>query len=333
MPITIHDVAKKAGVGIGTVSSVLNNSRRVSKATRKKVLDAVAELDFVPNPSGRRLSMGKTHTIGVVIPYFTTPSQIERLRGVMSIIAESDYDISLFAIETALQRNKVLQTVPRRGRIDGLLIFSLEPDEEDVQRIKRHNIPTVLVEAYRPNLHSIYLNDKSAAKTAVNHLIDLGHTKIAYIGEYLKKQFGPYSQHRYQGYSQTLEEAGIPPEPAYFRQCRADRALGREVACELLHLPTPPTAIFCYSDVQALGVIEAARDLGLDVPTDLSVIGYDDIETAHFARLTTTRQHLFESGVQGVNLLLKAVETPDMPLTHIEFDTELIIRRTTGPPK
>lgn len=333
MPVTIHDVAKKAGVGIGTVSSVLNNSRPVNEATRQKVLTAVAELDFVPNPSGRRLSMGKTHTIGVVIPFFTSPAQIKRLRGVMSVISDSEYDISLFAVETLIQRNRVLQTVPHRGRIDGLLIFSIDPSEDDVHRIQRHNIPTVLVEASHPNFHSLQIDDTSAAQKAVNHLIHLGHYKIAYISEYLDTQFGVFSQHRYQGYLQALETAGISVEPTYLRQCSPILEEGRQVAHELLTLPDPPTAIFAYSDLQALGAIEAARQLALNVPNDLSVIGYDDIDTARFAQLTTIRQHLFEAGMQGVEYLLDAIDKPDMPRIHIQLPTELVIRQTTAPPK
>ena len=333
MPATIHDVAKKAGVGIGTVSSVLNDSRPVNETTRQKVLTAIAELDFVPNPSGRRLSMGKTHTIGVVIPFFTSPAQIKRLRGVMSVISDSEYDISLFAVETLIQRNKVLQTVPRRGRIDGLLIFSIDPSEDDVYRIHHHNIPTVLVEAYHPNLHSLEIDDIAAAQKAVNHLIKLGHRKIAYVSEYLDDQFSVFSQHRYQGYCQSLAAAGIPIDPSYLRQCSPNRAEGRQMTLELLNLPDPPTAIFLYSDIQALGALEAARDLKLSVPADLSVVGYDDVDTAHFAQLTTIRQHLFESGVQGVEYLLDAIENPDAPPIHIQLPTELVIRQTTAPPR
>ncbi len=332
MPATIRDVAKKAGVGIGTVSSVLNNSRPVNQTTRNKVMAAVDELDFVPNPSGRRLSMGKTHTIGVVVPFFTSPSQIKRLRGVMTVISDSDYDISLFAVETPIQRNKVLQTVPRRGRIDGLLIISVEPTEEDVERIRQHNIPTVLIEAYHPKLHSIEIDDVSASKKAVDYLIELGHRKIGYISEYLDNKFGIYGQHRYHGYCQACELAGIPINPSYLRQCNPDREEGRLMALELLNLPDPPTAIFAYSDVQALGALEAAREMGLNVPNDLSVVGYDDIDTAHFAQLTTVRQHLFETGMQGVEYLLDAIEKSNLSPVHIQLPTELVIRQTTAPP-
>lgn len=333
MPATIHDVAKRAGVGIGTVSSVLNNSRPVNEATRRRVLAAVAELDFLPNPSGRRLSMGKTHTIGAAIPFFTSASQIERLRGVMSVIASSDYDINLFAIETVAQRDKVLHTVPRRGRVDGLLIFSLNPTEGDLRRIFQENMPTVLVETAHPGLSYVFLDDIAGAQTAVQYLIELGHRKIGYISDYLDDPFGIFSRNRYLGYCRAHEAAGIPIRLDYHLYDEHNRENGRRMAVSLLTLPDPPTAIFAYSDELALGVLEAARELNLAVPGDLSVMGYDDIELAHFAQLTTVRQHLFESGVQSVELLLDAIDNPDTSLTQLELPTELVIRQTTAPPK
>lgn len=333
MPATINDVAKLAGVGVGTVSSVLNNSRPVNQETRNKVLDAINKLDFIPNPSGRRLSMGKTHTIAVIITYFTLASQFERLRGVMSVIAESDYDISLFAVETIPQRNKVFQTVPRRGRVDGMLIFSIQPTKEDLRRIRQQGIPAVLVEAYHPSLPHIFLDDVAAARNAVQHLIDLGHRKIAYISEYLDDLFSSgFSRNRYVGYRQALEVAGLPVRPEYHLQGWHSRENGRQKGIELLNLPDPPTAIFCFSDELALGVLEAARDLNLKVPDDLSVIGYDDIELAHFAQLTTVNQHLFDSGVQGVELLINTIEKPDTPPQQLQLPTELVIRSTAASP-
>ncbi len=333
MAVTIHDVARRAGVGIGTVSSVLNNSRPVNEATRQKVLTAIEELNFIPNPSGRRLSMGKTHTLAVVIPYFTIASQFERLRGVMSVIAESDYDISLFAVETIPQRNRVLQTVPHRGRMDGILIFSLNPSEDDLRRIRQENIPTVLVEASHPDLPHILLDDTTAAAEAVQHLVDLGHTRIGFIGDYADDLFGSgFSRHRYTGYCQVLEAAGLPIRSDYYREGWPNRENGWQMALDLLNLPEPPTAIFAFSDELALGVLEAARDLELSVPDQLSVVGYDDIELAHFAQLTTVRQHLVESGIQGVELLLDAIDNPEAAPVRMQLPTELVVRRTTGPP-
>jgi DNA-binding LacI/PurR family transcriptional regulator len=332
LPATIHDVAKRAGVGVGTVSSVLNNSRPVSQRTRQRVLNAINELDFVPNTSGRRLSMGKTHSIGVVIPFFTIASQMERLRGVMSVIAGSDYDISLYTIETVPQRNRVLEKVTHRGHIDGLIIFSINPTNKDFQRISRGRLPVVLVESYHPELHSISLDDETATYQAVEYLISMGHTKIAYLGDYLDDPFGTYfSRNRYKGYCQALEQANLPILPEYCQLGWHDQNEARQLAHTLLTLPNPPTAVFVFSDEQAIGVLEAARDLNITVPGELSIIGYDDIRLAHFAQLTTVRQHLFESGVQGVELLLNLIEQPDLPVCHTKMPTELVVRRTTAP--
>jgi len=329
---TIHDVAKQAGVGIGTVSSVLNNSRPVKENTRQKVLSAIAELDFMPNSSGRRLSMGKTHTIGVVIPYFTIASQIERLRGAMSVIVDSDYDISLFTVENVPQRDKVLQTVPRRGRVDGLLIFSLDLTDDNLYQLQQEKIPTVLIETTHPQLSHLYFNDVAAARKAVEYLIDLGHRKIFYINEDLNDPFGSVNRHnRYLGYCQALQAKNLQVYPAYYREGWHRREKGRLVALDILKLPDRPTAIFTFSDELALGVLQAAQELGINVPHELSVMGYDDIELAQFAHLTTVQQHLFETGVQGVEMLFNVIhKKPDLPLQQ-ELPTDLIIRQTTAP--
>lgn len=277
--------------------------------------------------------MGKTHTIGVVIPFFTIASQTERLRGVMSVIAGSDYDISLYTVETVSQRNKVLQRVPRRGRIDGLLIFSLTPTDDDLHRIIHGNIPVVLVEGYHPDVYSISLDDVTGARNAVEHLIQLGHTKIGYIGDYLEDPFGTYfSRNRYKGYCLALKNANLIVRPDFQKQGWHDRNEARQMAKELLALPDPPTAIFAFSDEQALGVIEAARELGITVPDELSVVGYDDIRLAHFAQLTTVRQNLFESGVMGIEALLGLIDNPIRSPRHIQLPTELVIRHSTAPP-
>ncbi len=331
MSVTIYDVAKRAGVGIGTVSSVINNSRPVSEATRQKVLEAIDELDFVPNLSGRRLSRGKVQLIGVVIPFFVGVSQFERLRGVMSAIAKSDYDITLFVVESISHSRQVLQTVPLHNQLDGLVVFSLVPTEADLRRLRQHNVPAVLVGAYHPDLPCIVLDDVAAAQAAIQHLVDLGHRKIAYVNEYLETRFDmPARRQRYEGYCRALEAANLSLNPAYYCQGVDSYEQDRQKIMDLLSMVEPPSAVLTYSDPLALSVLKIARDLDLNIPGDLSIISYEDTELAQVAQLTAVRQHLFKSGAQGVELLFNLINNPDLLATCLHLPVELVIRQTTA---
>ena len=155
MTTTIRDVAKRAGVGLGTVSRVINDSPQVSEATRERVQTAIAALNFVPNPTARRLSLGKTLTIAVIVPWFTRPAEVERLRGVENTLAESDYDLVLYNVETPEKRDAYFRDVTRSERADGVLIISLSPRDDDVERLARSTVPIVLVDANHPSLKSL----------------------------------------------------------------------------------------------------------------------------------------------------------------------------------
>jgi DNA-binding LacI/PurR family transcriptional regulator len=174
----------------------------------------------------------------------------------------------------------------------------------------------------------------AGGRQATQHLIELGHHKIGYISDLLQES--PFGFHpvadRYQGYRLALAEANLEFNPEYHRQGEISRREARRLAMELLTLPDPPTAIFAYSDTQAFGVLRAAHDLELKVPEQLSVIGFDDIEIAEFLHLTTIRQHLYDSGVQGANLLLEEIlNVPAHPI-EVKLPTTLIERDTTAQP-
>ncbi len=332
-PATIRDVAKRAGVGVGTVSRVLNDRPSVREVTRQKVISAIEALDYTPSPIARRLSLRKTLTIAVIVPFFTRPSFVERLRGVEFALADSEYDLVLFNVETTAKRDAYFRDVPRRERVDGLLIISLSPHDGDVDRFLKSRVPTVLIDAQHPTLSRAVIDDVAGGRLATRHLIDLGHREIAYVSDHLQNPFNfVSSRDRYEGYRQALAEAGLPFRPEYHRQGEHGRQEAREMARELLALPNPPTAIFAASDTQAIGVLEATRGAGLRVPDDLSVIGYDDIEIAEYLHLTTIRQPLFASGVEGVELLLEFIVTTPSTPRQVLLPTELITRRTTAPP-
>lgn len=330
---TIRDVARHAGVGIGTVSRVLNNSPSVSETTRQKVLSIINTLDYSPNLAARRLSRGKTMAVGVIVPFFTNPSVVKRLQGIVSVMSDSAYDLVLFDVEKTEDRDVLLRNIIRRELVDGLLIISLMPADNDVVEVLETGIPAVIVDADHPWLSRIVVDNANGAKQAATHLIELGHRRIGYINDDPTNPFnGAPTRDRHEGYRQALYDAAIPYKPEYYRQGTLNQSSARCLAQELLRLPEPPTAIFAYSDTQAIGVLEAAHDLGLRVPEDLSVVGYDDIEAAELMHLTTIRQSLYESGVLGAQLLLEQMIEPFPEPKEILLATELVVRNTTAPP-
>jgi LacI family transcriptional regulator len=330
--VTIRDVAKKAGVGVGTVSRVLNDNASVSKTTRQKVQAAIAELQYTPNPAARRLSRGKTMVIGAIVPYFTNPSVVRRLQGVVSVITDSDYDLILFDVESEDRRDTFLRNVPRRHMVDGLLVVSLTPADEDITEILEAKVPTVLIDAYHPQLSRIVVDNVAGGYQATKHLLNLGHRKIGFISDFLEDPFNSPVRDRFRGYKNALADAAIPFKPKYHQQGEHGRSQAKEMTYTLLTLPDPPTAIFAYSDTQAVGVLEAARELGKKVPDDLSVIGFDNIEAAEYLQITTVRQALYESGVRGCKLLLDLMGSPLSTPVEISLPTELMLRNTTAPP-
>ena len=336
MTTTIRDVAQKSGVGLGTVSRVLNDSPLVSEATRQRVLAVIKQLNYVPNPNARRLSLGKTLSIAAIVPFFTRPAEVERLRGVEHTLAASQYDLILYNVESPEKRDEYFKEVLRRESTDGVLIVSLSPRDDDVDRLAHSTVPIVLVDANHDSLVSlnrVIVDDIAGGCSATRHLIELGHRHIGYISDLLETPFNfTSSRHRYQGYRQALQAAGLPLRADYHREGEHGRYEARRLANEMLQLPDRPTAIFAASDTQALGVLEAARDCGLRVPDDLSVIGYDDIEIAEYVGLTTMRQMLYESGKRGVDLLLDVLEGfAAKPICDV-MPTELIVRKTTAAP-
>ena len=180
-PVTIRDVAKLANVSTATVSRVLNNTGPVSETTRKIVLDACAELNFSINPIARRLSLGRTHMIAVLLPYLTLPSLVERLRGVQYALDDSGYDLVPFSVGSPGRRDQRLADLSRKSRVDGLLIISVPPTDEQAKRLIEEEIPTVLVDACHPDLHCLVIDDVRGGYIATKHLIDLGHHRIGLI--------------------------------------------------------------------------------------------------------------------------------------------------------
>jgi DNA-binding LacI/PurR family transcriptional regulator len=330
---TIKDVAARAGVGVGTVSRVLNDHPAVTTATRQRVREAMDVLDFHPNRAARALSRQRSGAIAVIVPFVTQPSSVERLRGVLSVIDDSPFEIVLYGVDFNERRHQRLSRIFRPNVADGLLVVSLRLLPDEIRRLEDAVIPTVVIDAGVESLPSVVVDDVAGGHLAAEHLLALGHRRIAYIGDAVEPRFGwTSSTRRLRGLADALAAADLSLSDELVRDGPHGRDVAVGLATELLTLRPRPTAIFAHSDTQALGALEAAATLGLGVPDDVSVIGFDDIESARYAGLTTVRQPLFESGRLGASMLLDALGgVLPRPPPHVELPLEIALRRTTGP--
>jgi DNA-binding LacI/PurR family transcriptional regulator len=308
----IRDVAARAGVGVGTVSRVLNDSPGVAQATRQRVRAVMDELGYRPSTTARNLSLGRTLTLGVIAPFFTSPSVVERLRGIDDVVGASAYHLTLFNIETREQRRAALRRYARRDRVDGVIVISLPLTVAEVGAMRRDALPVVLIDVAQAVLPHVAIDDVAGGALAARHLLDAGHRRIAFIGDEKDEAFGfASSERRLGGFRGVLREGGVPLPAGYIKRGPFGRESAGRLTRQLLGLRRPPTAVFAASDVQAFGVLDAAARCGLTVPDDLSVIGFDDIELAAAIGLTTVRQPLRESGRIGARLLLDALDGDD----------------------
>lgn len=327
---TLALVAAHAKVGIGTVSRVLNDSPNVSPEMRERVLRSMREVGYSPTRR-RRVAGRRGKLIGVLVTYFDEPSAYQRLRGIVSRLQPHGYEVVLFNIAAPAQVQERLLEVPQQP-LDGLIVISVPLAEADGERLATAPFPTVLVDTAAAGLPSVCVDDHHGGRTATQHLVDLGHTRIGFVGEPPVNPFGFVSSaRREEGYRDVIRQAGLPDDPDLVRHGAHLRSTAKQMTFELMALATPPTAIVATSDVQAVGVMEAAESLGLRVPDDLSVIGYDDIELASLMNLTTVRQPLEGSGRRGADLVLEAIASGVRSQLAEELPIELVVRATTGP--
>ena len=331
--VTIADVAQRAGVGASTVSRVLNDGQ-VSAPARERVLEAMDELAYRPQASARALASGSTGTLGMVIPFFTHPSAVERVRGVVAAMDESPFELVVCNVANPAQRDEYLGPRAPIDRSDGLLVISLAPSDDEVAALLAREAPVVLVDAHHPRLPRVVVDDVRGGELATRHLLELGHERIAFLGDTTDPRYGfVSSRQRFAGYCNALAAAGIPLRHRLQRLGPHGRNVAHRLTNELLSLDEPPTAIFAASDTQALGVLEAAGYEGVSVPEELSVIGFDDLEVSPYVGLTTVSQPLHESGRRGVERLLSIIDGEDPGPLEERLELHLEVRRTTAPPR
>ena len=335
--VTIRDVAQRAGVSVATVSRALNGKQIVSPDTRDRVLTTMEELGFTPSPAARRLSLGRTMTVGVVVSFLTRPQAVERLRGIDVVLAESEFDLVIYNVETVQKRDHYLDTLVGSHRTDGLLVVSLPPPPTAVAVLEAAPVPVVFIDVHVPTVSKmprVVGDDAAGGAIAARHLLELGHRKIGFIGDADENPFGfTSSQSRQEGAGRELASAGVGLRDEWIGHGEHGLHTARDLVSHMLDGPDRPTAILAASDTQALGVIAAAHEAGLNVPDDLSVVGYDDIDAANYVGLTTIRQQLFESGRRGAEILLAEMGDRSEAARVDRLSPELVVRSTTAPPR
>ncbi len=329
--ITYKDVAALAGVSVATVSYVLNNGPRpVSAATRLRVEDAITELGYYPNEVARSLRLQQSSIIGLLIPSATNPVYAEIAQELERICSAAGFLVLLCNSESQPEREAKFVHMLRAKGVDGVVMMPHHDPLELIEPLQQARIPTVVLEHDLPGVHCIASADLDGGRLGTQHLIDLGHRRIALIK---RRPTSALSTERFTGYRQALAAANIAFDPRLVVECTTGQAAGAAAMDQLLALAEPPTAIFTHNDVLAMGAIHAIHRAGLAVPADISIVGYDDTASAAylFPPLTTVRHPKAELGTLAAETVLQLVRRPEgiVPRTVV-LPVGLVVRASTA---
>jgi LacI family transcriptional regulator len=332
--LTIREVADLAGVSTATVSRVLNGRAEVSDRAREAVLRVVRERGYSTNRTARGLTVGRTGLIGVTTPVVHHSYFAVILDGASEALYERDMRMVLCPTHHDHRREASLLERLVRGTTDGALLILPEESADELAALHEHGYPFVIVEPHRyldERVPTVSAAHSSGASDGVEYLLSLGHRRIAAI---TGPRGGIPTEERLRGYGAALAAAGVMPDPELVVESDFTAEGGVRAALSLLDLPEPPTAIFAFNDMLAVGVTQAAYTRGVRIPTELSVLGFDDTLEASIVSppLTTVRQPLAEMGRMAVNLLVDQLQARSKAAPHVQLETKLVVRESTVAP-
>jgi DNA-binding LacI/PurR family transcriptional regulator len=329
--VTIYDVAAYAGVSISTVSQTLNRPNRVNPKTRERVLKAIEELQYMPKAQAVSQARRGVGRIGVLAPFTSYDSFRRRLMGVLAESNGINRDVVVYDHESAAASvSPLLRTLPVTGRLDGLLVMGLPLDDELAEQLIQRRLPTVLIDSSRPEFSTVTTDDDEGGAMVARHLLERGHTSFAFVQEPQESNaFLSQGQRRNRGFCRVLSEAGIDPTSVRTVLTGNDLQASRAALHEVLALRPRPTAVFAHHDVLAAGLLVECRRLGVRVPDDLAVVGFDDGPVAEAAALTTVRQPFEESGRIGARLLGELISGATTTVQRVVLGLELVVRDST----
>jgi DNA-binding LacI/PurR family transcriptional regulator len=332
MLVDMREIAKIAGVSSATVSRVINGSNRVRPETAERVRKVIAELKFVPNGSATTLKYGRSSSYGLIIPDITNPFFPEFIRSFESILVAKNHDMLMAT--TDLHASRMQQTIHRMlvRQVDGVALLAAEIETQPIETMIHNRVPLVTMDRRQvgPGLSDVGIHYLSGMTQAVEHLAQLGHRKIAYIGG---SSGLTISDHRVDALVKAMARVDLQVDPKYVRVGNYRISGGESAMTELLNMSDRPTAVMAANDLTAVGALRVIRRAGLTVPGDFSVVGFDDIDLSDiiFPPLTTIRlprQQLAEAFVTALESSAKDVHAPGK---QYSIKTSLVVRQSTGP--
>ena len=335
MAVTIKDIAKRVGLSVTTVSRALNDFDDVSAETKELIRRTAAEMGYVPNSLAQRFQKRKTDTIGLILPTFgprfSDPFFSELLAGIGNVAANRGYDL---LVSTRAPGDEELQTyrqMVQGHRVDGLVVVRTRRQDERIEYLRSVEFPFVAFGRAEGELDFPYVDEDglTGMKLVADHLVDLGHQRIACIASPPDLMF---SQYRLDGLRSRMQECNVPLDSDLIRVGDLTQRSGYEQATELLALPSPPTAIVAFNDLMAFGAMSAAQNRGLIVGLDVSIAGFDNIPMAAHSHppLTTVDQPIYQIGSMVCEMLVKCVKNVVLQQTQVLLQPELIVRESSG---
>lgn len=328
--VTIRDVAAHAGVSHQTVSRVINNSERVSPKTRAKVQSAIEELGYQPNRLARSLVTQKTHTIGLVVADITNPFFFEVARGVQDAALEHGYNVFVCNTDDNPEGEKNVLNLLASQEVDGVILSTASSSDEELLSFVKQYKPLVIInrEINHPKVSLVNVDICEGAKLAIEHLIERGHTNIGMLSH---QGHDPGEVRRVKGYQQTLKAHGITPQEAWLVLAPPNLTGGYQATQNLLKEHPEITAIFTYNDLMAIGALRGCYDMGLQIPDDCAIMGFDNIKFSTMSNpaLSTIHYDKYTIGKKAMNRLMEMIADPQATFSPIWLGVNLVVREST----
>lgn len=334
--VTLKTIAEKTGYSITTVSRALAGYNDVSPSTREKIRSIAEELGYYPNITARQLQKQRMDTVGIILPThgprFADPYFSEILAGIGDELARHGQDLLVSTRPPGPDEIAAYQRMVQGNRVDGLIVVRTRQQDERIQYLAQTSMPFVVFGRTDLDAGFPYIDEdgRGGIYRLMQHLIELGHAQIGYISAPLDLMFAHF---RMQGYRQALEDFGLPYVEQLVSYGDLTRRGGGRAAAQLLGGRPKPTAIIAANDLMALGAVRVAQDTGLEIGSDLSIAGFDDIPPAEIFSLTTLRQPIYEIGQKLSWMLWNLIQSKTLDLPTMLLEPELVVRASTGPPK